>query len=300
MRKILDANRQSRQADLVNVLKCHGLGNDYLIIENKPSPPTPLQVVLLCDRNHGVGGDGLLLAVPAVDADYGLRVYNPDGSIAEISGNGLRIFAHWLHHRQGAPQRFTVSTAGRVVTCQVGGDQVTVDMGRASFEPAEVPVAAPAPFIDAPLPPEITDPGGPALLGTAVGLGNPHCVVFVDCDPDDIPWRLWGARLERHPLFPNRTNVQFAQVLAHDHIRIRIHERGAGPTLASGSSACGVAAAALETGRAGHTVRIEAPGGMLRVAIDPHWQLRLEGPVEVVGSFEPSPALLDRWRAAGA
>ncbi len=239
-----------------------------------------------------------MLQMPAVGADFGLRIYNPDGSVAEISGNGLRIFAHWLHHRRGAPARFTVSTAGRVVTCQVADDMVTVDMGAATFIPAQVPVAASQPFIEAPLPVEITGPGGPVLRATAVGLGNPHCVVFVDGHPDELPWRSWGARLEVHPLFPNRTNVQFAQVLAPDHIRIRIHERGAGPTLASGSSACGVAAAALRTGRGAASVQIEAPGGSLRVRIDPDWQIQLQGPVEVVGSFEPSPAFQRRWRLA--
>jgi diaminopimelate epimerase len=292
--------QQNGQPDLMKVLKSHGLGNDYLIIENIPSPPSPLQVVLLCDRNHGVGGDGLLLRVPGDHADFGLRIYNPDGSLAEISGNGLRIFAHWLHHHQGAPERFTVATGGRVVPCWVQGDRVTVEMGRASFDPAEVPVRADRPFVDAPLPPEIAGADGPTLRATAVGLGNPHCVIFVDQDPGGLPWRRWGAALERHALFPNRTNVQFAQVLAPDHIRIRIHERGAGPTLASGSSACGVAAAALRTGRAGPHVRIEAPGGVLSVSIDERWMLRLEGPVEEVGVFHPSPALQRRWRAAGA
>ena len=241
-----------------------------------------------------------MLQVPPQGADYGLRVYNPDGSVAEISGNGLRIFAHWLHHRCAAPTRFTVSTGGRVVHCRVDGDQISVDMGRAVFAPAAVPVDAQEPFIDAPLPPEIAGPGGPPLPATAVGRGKPPTEVFVEEDPGSLPWRQWGARLETHPLFPNRTNVQFAQVLAADHIRIRIHERGAGPTLASGSSACGVAAAALRTGRAGDDVRVEAPGGDLRVRIDGDWQLRLEGPVEVVGSFEPSPAFLARWRAAGS
>ncbi len=287
-------SEQNRQPDLVKILKSHGLGNDYLIVERFPSPPTPIQVVLLCDRNHGVGGDGLLFRVPARDADYGLRIFNPDGSEAEISGNGLRIFAHWLHHRQGAAERFTVSTGGRVVRCCVRGDRVRVAMGPASFAPAEVPVLHPEPFVDALLPPEIAGPEGPALRATAVGLGNPHCVLFFDEELDQLPWRRWGAHLERHPLFPRRTNVQFARVVSPDHIQVRIHERGAGPTLASGSSACGVAAAALRTGRAGSEVRIEAPGGDLSVRVDPDWELHLEGPVETVGSFEPSPAFLER------
>ena len=300
MRDFPNGFGQNEQADLVKVLKSHGLGNDYLIIENKPFPPTPLQVVLLCDRNHGVGGDGLLSQVPASNADFGLMIHNPDGSVAEISGNGLRIYAHWLHHVRGAPDRFTVATGGRVVPCEVLGERVRLGMGRADFEPSLVPIDHPEPFIEQPLPAEITDRGGPALMGTAVGLGNPHCVVFVDDDLDALPWRAWGAHIEVHPLFPNRTNVQFARVLAPDHIEIRIHERGAGPTLASGSSACGVAAAGLRTGRTGRAVHVEAPGGVLDVEIDSSWHLSLEGPVEQVGRFEPSAAFLARWHAAGA
>jgi diaminopimelate epimerase len=282
----------------VKVLKSHGLGNDYLVSDSFPSPPAPLQVVLLCDRNHGVGGDGFLFRVASAKADFGLRIFNPDGSEAEISGNGLRIFAHWLHRHQGAPRCFSVETGGRLVRCEVNGDEVRVAMGRASFSPAEVPVLAGAPFIEQPLPPELAQPGDPPLVGTAVGLGNPHCVLFFDQDLDALPWRRWGALIERHPLFPRRSNVQFARVLSPEHVQIRIHERGAGPTLASGSSACAVAAAALRTGRCGPAVTVEAPGGSLQVRIGSDWELELEGPVEEVGSFEPSAAFMRRWRAA--
>ena len=298
MRNLPREDQHDGQVKSFKVLKFHGLGNDYLIIEKNPSPPTPRQVVLLCDRNHGVGGDGLLVRVPTSHADYGLQIHNPDGSIAEISGNGLRIFAHWLHHQHDAPARFTVATGGRVVGCEVDGDEVEVAMGQASFEPAQVPVQLPSPMIDAPLPTEIAGAGGPVLRATAVGLGNPHCVMFFEQDLDELPWREWGACIERHTLFPNRTNVQFARVLSPDHVEIRIHERGAGPTLASGSSACAVAAAALETGRTGPVVRVQAPGGTLSVRIGPSWQLQLRGPVEAVGHFEPADTFLARWQAA--
>jgi len=278
----------------VKLLKSHGLGNDYLVVETAPPPPTPRQVTLLCDRNKGVGGDGLLLPVPSARATAGLRVFNPDGSEAEISGNGVRIFAHWLHHRRGAPRALTVEVGGRVVACEVDGDRVRVAMGRATFAPVLIPVAAPDPLVEAPLRVAGTD-----LRVTTVGLGNPHCVVFVDRDPDALPWRAWGAALERHPLFPHRTNVQIARVLGPDALMIRVWERGAGPTLASGSSACAAAAAAVRTGRCRGRIQVTSPGGTLAVDVAEDWEIVLEGPVEEVGSFEPAPAFLARWAAAG-
>ncbi len=282
----------------MDVLKSHGLGNDYLIVDIPPSPPSLLQVVLLCDRNHGVGGDGVLSPGPRADADYGLRIFNPDGSEAEISGNGLRIYAHWLHHHRAAPAAFTVRVGGRTVACEVSGDSVQVAMGRASFDPAEVPTTLEEVLVDGPLRPSVAMPGEPPLLATALGLGNPHCVMFFERDLDDLPWRRWGKAIEHHPVFPNRTNVQFARVLDRGQIAIRIHERGAGPTLASGSSACGVAAAAVRTGRADRDLRIVAPGGVLNVRVDADWQLHLAGPVEEVGTFRPSPAFEARWTSA--
>ena len=268
--------------------KSHGLGNDYLIAEAPHPPPTAGQVRLLCDRNHGVGSDGLLWACTSARADAGLRIFNPDGSEAEISGNGLRIFAHWLHHHRGAPPDLCIEVGGRVVACRVQGDQVRVAMGHATFEPAGVPLRAHLPLIEAPLP--VAD-----LRGTAVGMGNPHCVVFVEQDLDSLPWRAWGEALERHPLFPNRTNVQIARVVAEDSLEIRIWERGAGPTLASGSSACAAAAAAVRTGRCRGRIQVEAPGGVLQVGVADDWAITLEGPVEEVGAFTPAPAFQARW-----
>jgi diaminopimelate epimerase len=276
------------------LLKSHGLGNDYLIADCAPPPPTPAQVTLLCDRNHGVGGDGLLLVAPSARATAGLRVFNPDGSEAEISGNGVRIFAHWLHHHRGAPRALTVEVGGRVVACEVDGDRVRVAMGKATFAPALIPVAAPDPLVEAPLHVAGTD-----LRVTTVGLGNPHCVVFADHDLDALPWRAWGAALEWHPLFPHRTNVQVARVLGRDALEIRVWERGAGPTLASGSSACAAAAAAVRTGRCRGRIRVTSPGGVLTVDVAETWEITLEGPVEEVGTFTPAPALLARWAAAG-
>lgn len=252
----------------------HGLGNDYLVLEDGPVM-RPELVRAVCDRHRGVGSDGILEPADPGPADYGVTIWNPDGSIAEKSGNGLRIFAQWLVDARSAPRSFSVWTGSCLVRCDVGDDVIAVDMGSATFVPAEVPVTADGPLLDAPL------PGGPWRV-CAVGLGNPHCVVFVD-DPDAVPWRAWGAALEVHPAFPNRTNVQIARVTGPASLDVRVWERGAGETAASGSSACAVASAAVRTGRlAPGQITVHMPGGSLSVDVTPDFRLRLVGPVERV------------------
>lgn len=271
------------------LFKAHGLGNDYLVLETG-EPLDAALVRALCDRNTGVGGDGLLEPAARGDADYGVRIWNPDGSIAEKSGNGLRIFAWWLREQRYAPRTFRVSTGFETVRCAVTGTEVAIDMGPARFAPEEIPLRADAPWHDHAL-----AVAGASLAVTAVGMGNPHAVVFrTEAALDDLPWRAWGAALEVHPAFPNRTNVQFARVEAPDRLSARIWERGAGATLASGSSACAVAAAAVETGRipAGR-ITVEMPGGALYVTVGADRAIRLEGPVAPVGRF----TLDAHWRA---
>lgn len=253
----------------------HGLGNDYLVVVEGP-PMTAGLVRAICDRHKGVGGDGVLECASVGPADYGVCIWNPDGSVAEKSGNGLRIFARWLVDVRGAPAQFSVWTGACQVWCDVGPEVITIDMGTASFEPADVPVIADAPLLDAPL------PGGPWQV-CAVGMGNPHCVVFVP-DPDAVPWREWGAALEVHPSFPNRTNVQIAAVTGPGSVEVRVWERGAGETAASGSSACAVASAAVRTGRlAAGRIHVSMPGGSLVVEVGEDYSVRLIGPVERVG-----------------
>jgi len=272
---------------MIPFTKGHGLGNDYLVIEETdlPGALSTEAIVRICDRNWGVGSDGILLRVPTDRADFGVRIFNPDGSEAEKSGNGLRIFAKYLRdHGHAKRDVFTVDTRGGVVECQcrMRGDRVTfvtVEMGRATFRPAEIPMTSPATeAVDVAL----SLPDGASVTATAVSVGNPHCVVFVERLDDDETRRL-GPLIERHPAFPNRTNVQFARALGRDVMEIRIWERGAGYTLASGTSSCGAAAAAVRTGRcdAGR-VTVRMPGGELAVHVRPDWSLRLEGPVEEV------------------
>jgi diaminopimelate epimerase len=272
---------------MIPFVKGHGLGNDYIVINQAhlKAPLSTAAIRRICDRNWGVGSDGILLLVPPTRADFGLRIFNPDGSEAEKSGNGLRIFAKYLwDHGHARQEIFTVDTRGGLVECRchvLNGrvNFVTVEMGRATFRAPEIPMSGPdRDVVDVPL--QLAD--GTALTVTAVSVGNPHCVTFVD-RLDEAACRRLGPLVETHPAFPNRTNVQFARVRARDALDILIWERGAGYTLASGSSSCGAASAAVRTGRCDPgRVTVRMPGGELVIDVRADWSLRLEGPVEEV------------------
>jgi len=256
---------------MIHFVKGHGLGNDYIVINGAdlPSALKPGQVMRICDRNWGVGSDGILLLVPAwAGADFGLRILNPDGSEAEKSGNGLRIFAKylWDHGLARGRTTFRVDTKGGVVecTCHVRDGRmsfVTVEMGRASFRSAAIPMTGPDRDAVA-VPLELPD--GSKVTATVVSVGNPHCVVF------DQPVTFarcieLGPHIETHPAFPERTNVQLFEVVDRSHVRIEIWERGAGYTLASGTSASAVAAACIRAGLVDDQVTVQMPGGDLEV-----------------------------------
>jgi diaminopimelate epimerase len=261
--------------------KYQALGNDYLVIEPEPEvAPPPALVRRLCDRHFGVGADGVLLRAPAPPgADFALRVWNPDGSEAEKSGNGLRIFARWLFDRALVGDAFfTVATRGGLVRCQVReeGASVFVEMGRARFGAVDETLAL---------------PDGPIRF-TEVNLGNPHCVVRTDAPSRALAERL-GPQLESHPRFPGRTNVQLVRPLGRDRLRIEIWERGAGYTLASGTSACAAAAAAVRWGACDAGVTVEMPGGALAVGVARDYALTQLGPAQKVFEGEPAPGWLE-------
>jgi diaminopimelate epimerase len=291
---------------MIPFAKGHGLGNDYIVMEQAAlaGALTERAIVRVCDRNWGVGSDGILLLVPTQRADFGLRIFNPDGSEAEKSGNGLRIFAKYLWDRGYARGRktFTVDTKGGVVECTCHERDgrvnfVTVEMGTATFRAPEIPMNGPdRDVVGVPL--QLSD--GTALTVTAVSVGNPHCVIFVD-RLDEAEARRLGPMVERHPAFPHRTNVQFARVAAPDTVDILIWERGAGYTLASGSSSCAAASAAVKNGRCRHgRVTVRMPGGTLVIEVRPDWSLRLEGPVEEVYTGVLSEEFARAWLAPGA
>ena len=280
--------------------KGHGLGNDYIVLRRQDLPfdLSEASIVRICDRNWGIGSDGILVLVDSTRADFGLRIFNPDGSEAEKSGNGLRIFAKWLRdHGHARQDGFTVDTKGGVVECLCQGTDgrvafVTVEMGRATFRAPDIPMNGPdRDVVGVPL--QLAD--GTAVAATAVSVGNPHCVVFVDALDADACKRV-GPMIERHPAFPQRTNVQFARAVDTHTLDILIWERGAGYTLASGSSSCAAASAAVRTGRCDHgRVTVRMPGGDLVIEVRPDWSLKLEGPVEEVYTGALSPEFAEAW-----
>ena len=265
--------------------KYHALGNDYLIgPEAELGHLDGAMVRRLCDRHRGPGADGILLHTRIAEGSFRVRILNPDGSEAEKSGNGLRILArHLWDRRLVGSGDFEVVTAGGLVRARVldGGRQVTVEMGRAVFEPASIPIRVDGPrAIDVPL-----VVGGRTLRIDAVSMGNPHCVVFLDDISEPLAREL-GPLLETHELFPNRTNVQLARVLGPDSLAIEIWERGAGYTLASGTSSCAAACAAHLKGLCGPSVRVHTPGGVVAVEIGADFQVTMTGAVQRVCAID--------------
>ncbi len=286
--------------------KAHGLGNDYLALDPAALPflLSPPVVRLICDRHYGVGSDGILARVPAERAEFGVRIWNPDGSEAEKSGNGLRIFAAYLLAEGALGERrgFTVETPGGVVEIRIrGADEqgvldIEVEMGRASFRSADVGLRGPDREAVGEM---LTLPAGDQVTINTVSVGNPHCVVFEDeIDPEDLRRR--APQISTHPWFERGVNVQFARAVGPAEVEALIWERGAGETLASGSSACAVAAAAVRRGLVSeHTVEVHMPGGTLAVEVMDDWSLRLRGPVEEVYRGEFTAGMLRRLALLG-
>lgn len=273
--------------------RAHGLGNDYLVVESTALPVgvrlTPQTVRLICDRHRGVGSDGILeLLLPSDRSErFALRIWNPDGSTAEKSGNGLRIFAKYLReHGHVTANNFTIATPGGDAAIILDLDaqtgrvaSITVDMG--------VPIFAPRTGITV---------DGEAIAVTVLSVGNPHCVAIVP-DIDAIDLTRLGPLIECHAAFPERTNVQFAMPVGPDRVRAIVWERGAGVTLASGSSASAVAAACHRRGLVGNAVTVAMPGGELHVQIGSDGRLSLTGPAEEICQGVFSADLLARLQA---
>jgi diaminopimelate epimerase len=273
--------------DYNQFVKSHGLGNDYIVLDEArlSRPLTAEAVRRICDIHYGIGSDGILLLTgeKGPGADFGVRIFNPDGGEAEKSGNGLRILAKFLYdHGYTGQPNFTVSTAGGMVRARLQLDQghvksITADMGRATFVSSEIPVAGPRrEVVQEPL--QVEDR---RLTITAVSVGNPHCVIFTPALNLDEVLQL-GPKIERHASFPNRINVQFATVKGRDRVAVLIWERGAGYTLASGTSSCAVAAASVKNGFTDRRVTIESPGGELTVEVGTAWDLTLTGPASEI------------------
>jgi diaminopimelate decarboxylase/diaminopimelate epimerase len=250
-------------------------GNDYILAAQDDLRRVPDEAAIrqLCDRHLGVGSDGLLLDTSTPEGGLSLRIFNPDGSEAEKSGNGLSMFTRylWETSRIGL-EPVTISTKGGLVSARYepAGRQVTLVIGTARF-----------PASGQPLTPETMAFDGRTFHYCAVDLGNPHCVVLVD-ELSDVATRRWGPLFENAPRFPERTNVQFLQVRDRANIAIEIWERGAGYTLASGSSSSAAAAVAHALGLCDTDVTVHTPGGSVTVSIAADGQITLMAPVTKV------------------
>ncbi len=270
--------------------KYHGLGNDYLVMDPAAFAPGQEHVLAprICHLNYGIGADGILLGpLPAPEADFGLRIINPDGSEAEKSGNGLRIFARYLHDRRRVgSEPFTIATPGGVALAQilVGRGLIRVGMGRASFDSQVVGITGPRRDVVA----EAMSIAGRSLSCTGVSVGNPHCVIS-GVPVTEHEARTLGPQVETDPRFANRTNVQLLEVIDRGRIRIQIWERGAGYTLASGSSASAAACAAKKLGACDGKVDVLMPGGVLEVEVGDDFEVTQTGPVTKVAQGVLSP-----------
>jgi diaminopimelate epimerase len=270
--------------------KYHALGNDYIVL-NPADGITSLntaQIQKICHRNFGVGSDGILFgSSECAECDFSLRIYNPDGSEAEKSGNGLRIFSRYLwDNNLVGTDPFTILTLGGVVTSRVfaGGKKVSVEMGCVSFQSEEIPVAGPPREVIN----EALSVGDVSLTYCAATIGNPHCVILKD-DISEEETRCLGPKLETDPIFPNRTNVQFMKIIDRSNIRIEIWERGAGYTLASGSSGSASAAVAHKLGLCDSQLVVHMPGGNIDITISDDYSVLMTGPVTKIcrGTLDP-------------
>lgn len=264
--------------------KMHGLGNDYVYVETftQPEPADPAALArAVSDRHFGVGSDGLIMIMPSDRADARMRMFNADGSEGEMCGNGVRCVAKYVHdHGLARKNRVTVETGRGVLTLDLTVDDgearlVRVDMGTPILRAAEIPTLLPGdPPIEAPM-----EVDGRTFAVTAVSMGNPHAVIFVD-DVANFPLERLGPLFETHPSFPRRVNVHFVQVLAPGEVRMRTWERGSGVTLACGTGACAVCVAGVLTRRTDRRVLAHLPGG----------DLELEWPEPAASVFMTGPA----------
>jgi diaminopimelate epimerase len=272
--------------------KYQGLGNDFILIDNRSSPEpllTTQQAEQLCDRHFGIGADGVIFALPGQDGtDYTMRIYNSDGSEPEMCGNGIRCMARFIADLEGddAKSVYKIHTLAGLITPSLTQDgQVRVDMGEPRLSAVEIPTTlsdANQQAIAQPL-----EVAGQTWTVSCVSMGNPHCITFVD-NVAAIDLEKIGPQFEHHPAFPKRTNTEFIQVVRPDYLKMRVWERGAGITLACGTGACATLVAAVLNGKCDRAATIELPGGPLQIewAADNH--IFMTGPAERVFAGEAS------------
>ncbi len=277
-------------------VKTHGLGNEYIILDSEDInfELTTERIIRICNVHFGIGSDGILLKVKEKKADFGLKIFNPDGSEAEKSGNGLRIFSKYLYdYGFTKDKNFSIQTLGGLVYAHVvelsnnKASKIKVDMGKAIFNPKDIPVKCEGDIcFDKSL--HVQDK---QYLINCVSVGNPHCVVVKDdLNIDEI--KEYGPLIQNSEMFPNGINVQFAKPISRKEVEILIFERGAGFTLASGSSSCAVASVMKKKGLIDNEVSINMIGGKLQIEIDNDWNIRMTGEVKEIASGKLSDELI--------
>ncbi|MEB3882894.1 diaminopimelate epimerase [Lyngbya sp. CCY1209] len=254
----------------IEFTKYHGLGNDFILIDNRHRTEpliTPEQAVQMCDRNFGIGADGVIFALPtSAGGDYRMRIFNSDGSEPQMCGNGIRCLAKFvaeLEGKAGEAIAYRIDTPAGAITPQLLPDgQVKVDMGPPHLSAAEIPTTLAGEndkVVNV-----VLDVAGRSWDVTCVSMGNPHCITFVE-DVATVPLAEIGPLFERHPAFPERTNTEFIQVVRSDYLKMRVWERGAGATLACGTGACASVVAGVLTGHCDRRATVELPGGCLAI-----------------------------------
>jgi diaminopimelate epimerase len=272
-----------RNYNLIRFSKYHGLGNDYLVIDPSVSDIElkPEIIRRICDRYLGVGADGVLYGPLKGNKSLRLRIFNPDGSEVEKSGNGLRIFARYLLEKKYVTTKtFSIETAGGVVDVEIKNDLaslIKINMGKVTFDSEKIPVRGKKREVIN----EELQIGSEKYKVTCLSIGNPHCVIGLP-EISEEKARQLGPLVENHEMFPNRINMQLLKVIDRNTIKIQIWERGAGYTLASGSSSCAASATAYKLGLVDKRVNVKMPGGELFIEIDDNGQIHMTGPVEFV------------------
>jgi diaminopimelate epimerase len=255
---------------IIEFSKYQGLGNDFILIDNRHAQEpiiTPKEAVKMCDRHFGIGADGVIFVLPGQNnTDYRMRIFNSDGSEPEMCGNGIRCLAQFIANLSGdekSNKSYRIDTLAGVITPVLQGEgQVRVDMGMPKLTAAQIPttlVSGEEKVINQPL--EVVDR---SWFVTCVSMGNPHCITFVD-DVEAIDLNSIGAKFEHHPVFPQRTNTEFIQVVSRNYLKMRVWERGAGITLACGTGACASVVAGVLNNLCDRLCTVELPGGCLTI-----------------------------------
>ncbi len=275
----------------IEFTKYHGLGNDFILIDNRNSTKprlTPEDAVKWCDRHFGIGADGVIFALPGQNGtDYTMRIFNSDGSEPEMCGNGIRCMGRFLADLEiaetgSAKEQFRIHTLAGLITPKLTADgQITVDMGEPRLLAGEIPTtlaAADQKVVDV-----LMEVAGKSWSVTCVSMGNPHCITFVD-DVAAIALEQIGPQFEHHPVFPQRINTEFIRVVKSDYLKMRVWERGAGITLACGTGACASLVAGVLNSQCDRKATVELPGGCLEIEWAADGRIYMTGPAEKVFS----------------